>query len=361
MSNQLEGVIHVTGEHDVGKTTFALECGADPAKILYFDDDVKGKATIADLQAAGIKFGRYVDLVALSRKKTEYDFHKEVIAIIQAIKPGEYDAIIWDTWTNFAASCHSYILKHPGEFRLNWAPMGTIKGAQQWQEARRYEAAIINAMAAMTKTLILVTHLKDHYVGKVKVPGKQVPASSPTLERIPRFRIWLRQNPNGRPVPIGLVLKRLDKKHFEAGKGIRTVSVLPRKIVPHENQHSLWDTIWQYWDEPFGDREPNASELPDDFELSILENTLSKDQKHTFKQLMDSGMLGDPEPEEIGNDGASSENVEKVHALWIEKKTAPLIAKETGLSMPVVLGIIKSLQEAELEEEQEEEPEKEEA
>jgi len=33
----MKGVIHVTGEHDTGKTTFALECGAQPEQICFFD------------------------------------------------------------------------------------------------------------------------------------------------------------------------------------------------------------------------------------------------------------------------------------------------------------------------------------
>lgn len=348
--NQLDGVIHITGGHDSGKTTFALECGADPSRILFFDDDVKGRATITELQKAGVKFGRYVDMVNLAEKKTEYDFHTDMVKIIRGIKQDEFDAIIWDTWSSFAATCHSYVLKHPREFRENWAPMGTIKGAQQWQEARRYEAALVNYMAQRTKTLILITHLKDYYAGKVKVPGKQVPNSSNVLERIPRFRVWLRQNPNGRPVPVGLVLKRLDKKEFVAGTGIRTVSVLPRKLSPSVDDRSLWDTIWKYWDKPYGDREPTPDELPDDFEISILEGTLTKEQQRTFRMLIENDLVGESDVD-ISNQ-IDEEVVESVRRLKEEGKTAPLIAKELKLAMPTVLRAMEALS-SPLEEEEE--------
>ena len=40
----IKGIIQVTGPHDVGKTTFALECGAK--RILFVDDDIKGRNTV---------------------------------------------------------------------------------------------------------------------------------------------------------------------------------------------------------------------------------------------------------------------------------------------------------------------------
>lgn len=334
----LEGITHVCGEHDTGKTTFALECGADPKKILFLDDDVKGRATVADLKAQGVELGGYIDLVEMSRRMNELAFHNKVAKLISEIKPGQYDALIWDTWSGFSGTCHSYVMANLAEFRQNWSPMGTIKGAQQWQEARKYEAYLLNYMAQRVKTVILVTHLKDYYAGKVKVPGKYVPASSPVLERVPRFRIWLRQNPSGRPVPIGLVLKRLDKKTFVAGEGIRTVSVLPRKIVPSAEENSLWDTIWRYWHEPVGDRELFDEELPDEYEISILEGTLTKDQARTFRLLVESGMLEEPQ---IEQEGVPEEVQMQVWELSSGGMLPPQIAKETGLSIPVVLRLIK--------------------
>jgi len=63
----LNGTMQVTGEHDAGKTTFALECGAEPGRILFIDDDLKGKSTVKEFTDMGVEFGRYVDLVTLVR------------------------------------------------------------------------------------------------------------------------------------------------------------------------------------------------------------------------------------------------------------------------------------------------------
>ncbi len=337
----LNGVIQVTGEHDTGKTTFALECGAAPEKILFFDDDLKGRATVNELEEAGAKFGRYVDLVEVGDGKAELDYHNAVMEILSGLEPGQFDAIVWDTWSHFANTTHAYVLANPTEFKKNWAPMGTIKGAQQWQEARRYEAKIISYLQSLAPTVILVTHLKDQYMGKVKVPGKQIPANSNALDRVLRFRIWLRLNPTGRAVPIGLCMKRLDRKHAEDNK-IRTVNVLPRKLVPLASEKSLWDTIWRYWDVPMGDREPTDDELPTEYELSILDGTLTRDQTHTLRTMVASGLLEQPE-EESNMVGVDQGKLATVIDMVQQGKALPVIAKAVELPVNEVQRYIDAL------------------
>ena len=55
----INGIIQVTGEPGVGKTSFALQCGAPPERILFVDDDVKGRSTVDDLKSMGMEFGDY--------------------------------------------------------------------------------------------------------------------------------------------------------------------------------------------------------------------------------------------------------------------------------------------------------------
>lgn len=335
----MTGIIHVCGEHDTGKTTFALECGALPSKICFFDDDIKGRSTVADMSDAGIEFGKYVDLVGLSNGKKEIDYHKAVVAEIDAIKPGQFDAIVWDTWTSFANTCHPYITKYPDKFRDSWAPMGKIKGAQQWQEAKKYETALLNKLGTLAPTVIVITHLKDMYINDAKVPEKQVPASTSVLETVSRFRIWLRHNPSGRPVPIGLILKRLDRK-IQTDNGLRTVSVLPRRLTPTIEEHSLWDTIWRYWDSPVGDRLPTNDETPDNFELSILDGTLTLDQRNMFQSMLSAGIVErDNQPLLASNITIDTDQILHRHSNGV----APaMIAAELGVPLPAVLATIRN-------------------
>lgn len=291
MARQLEGILHITGSHDTGKTTFALECGASPDKIAFFDDDVKGRATVDDLKKAKVEFGAYYDLAELGKKCTLLNLHEKIMNVINDIKPGQFDAIIWDTWTRFAKTCRYYVQAHPNEFRNpnEWAAQGRIKGAEMNQEGTLYEARIASDLARLTRTVVLVTHLKDQYLNNVKTE-KKIPACSKTLARIARFRLWLRQNPNGSPVPVGLFLKRFDRKEA-TDEGLRTVCVVPRKITPQLEERSLWDTIWRYWETPVGNRPPLADEIPNEYELSILDGTLTPDQKHTLNLMLEAGVV----------------------------------------------------------------------
>lgn len=333
------GIIHDTGEPDVGKTTFALECGALPDRIWFLEDDVKGRATVQELMAAGHRFGRYDDLVALAKDKRELEFHQACLDLKAEVKPGQFDVIIWDTWTRFAKTCHPYVLANPAAFRQRWSAYGKIKGAQQWQEAHFYEAQILSELQKLAPTVIVVTHLKDFYLNDAKT-GKQVPACSRTLVRVPRFRIWLRHNENS-PVPIGLVLKRLDKK-IVTEKGLRTVSILPRKIVPMDGHRSLWDTIAWYHKNPVGLREPTPQETPNEYELSILDSTLTADQKRTLELMLRAGAVSsessEPETEQIDPDV-----LERIKSLKADGETLSAIAGKVGMGAG---GVARALREA---------------
>ena len=293
----INGIIQVTGENDTGKTTFALECGADPSRICFFDADVKGRATIEQLLAEGVEFGAYHDLTKLAEDKNEIQFFDACMGLIDGIGEKEFDAIIWDTWGRFGKCFHPHVVANMSKFKKKWSPSGKIKGAEQWQEAQQYESRVLNRLGELAPLVVVVSHLKDHYFNAAKT-GKQIPASSRTFNRIPRFRIWLRHNPAS-PVPIGLVLKRVDKKIFVEGKGLRTISVLPRRVVPREKDESLWDTIRYYFENPIGRREPTEDEIPNEFEMSILNGTLTKEQQVTFALMLQAGAIEPVEEEPL--------------------------------------------------------------
>lgn len=345
MSILTRGIIHVTGEHDTGKTSFALECGAHPSKICMVDDDVKGRGTIEQLTASGLTFGAYHDFVSLTKKGTELDRHNFGLSIIDSIKEGQFDVIIWDTWTRMGRTCHKVILENPSRFRKHWAKMGKIKGAEQWQEAADYEAALIAAMAQKAPLIILVTHLRDHYRNNVKT-GKLIPASSKTLNRVPNMRLWLRHNPHS-PVPIGLLLKRLDVKKM-TDQGLRTVCVTPRRITPMPGEQSLWDAIARYLDSPVGDRELTPEEQPTSYELSILDGTLTEDQKLAWRAGV-ADYQSELAQEKLTRqhtltmaDILGTIDIIKAKELRAAGKSPMDIAKELDCSVPEVLRALKS-------------------
>jgi len=284
----LDGLVHVTGDPDSGKTTFAIECGADPSRIAFIDDDVKGQSTAKQLSDGGFSFGLYHDLVTSSRNMTELQLHDHCRNLILSIEKDKFEVIIWDTWARFAKTCHPYVVKNMGKFRVIWNPMGTIKGAQQWNAAFEYEASLIAHLLSLARLVILTSHLKAAYRGNKRIPGKFTPDCSKAIVRKARFRAWLRRSPTS-PKPVGLVLKRLSLP-VVGERGIRVTNILPLRMEP-----CTWDAIEAYMKEPIGDREPRLDEIPDQYELSLLEETLTPDQERTFQLMLQQGGLDEEE------------------------------------------------------------------
>jgi len=295
----LEGTVLVTGEHGTGKSSFAIE-GGDPASMLFIDDDLKGRSTINQIKKDSIKFGRYVDFIELTKGMKRLDIHTAGRKLISDIKPGQFSVAIWDTWSRFEETCHSYVQAHPNEFRDpdGWAAMGKIRSGEEYKEARIYEANLIAELQSKVPLVILVSHLKNHYVNNVAT-GKQIPQVSKAVDRVCSLRMWLRHNPYGL-TPIGLVLKNIDRKITQEGMSrLRTVQVLPMKITPQDGEFSLWDSIERYYNEPFGLRDTALPhEVPDDFEMSLITGTLSPDQKLSWLHALQSAKE-DAEEEEL--------------------------------------------------------------
>lgn len=323
MTTLIGGLIHATGEPDVGKTSFGLECGAPPERIAFIDDDIKGAPTARELAAQGTPFALYRDLVALGRGMDEEQLHGIGTVVIGEIEAyaGELDAIIWDTWSRFAKTCHPWVVAHPRLFRKHWSPMGTIKGAQQWLSSFDYEAQIIARLCAIAPLVILTTHLKAAYRGNVRIPDRFVPDCTRAVTQKARFRVWLRRNPDS-PQPIGLVLKRLSQVRKADNGGIEVVNVLPLRMKP-----CTWAEIGRYWADPMGDHRPTAEETPDEFELSLLQGTLTEDQERTFRLMLRQGAFGE---EEVATESGAQEETE-------EADDAPATATEllirTGMSL----------------------------
>ncbi len=271
MNNPITGIVHITGEPDTGKTTFALTTGASPAEIAFFDDDLKTQSIADALAAAGTPLGAYHNLTKMSLGMREIEFHNLVIKLIDELPRGQFKVLVFDTWSRFEATMQPVVAKNPTRFKEVYSTMGAIKGAEQWKASFDYETAIFDKLLAVAPLVIIVTHLKDQSIGAVKT-GKEVPdVKKPVIEKS-RLRLWLRHNPDG-PAPIGLVLKRLSKIGLNGG-GLKAVNVLPRKLNP-----CTWAKLLEYWDAPLDERQPDPGEQPNAFELSILDGALTEDQK----------------------------------------------------------------------------------
>ena len=320
------GLIHVCGKHDTGKTTFALNCGAPAERICFFDSDIKGDSVVKQLKDAGKQFGAYYDVVAETKGMLEVDRHIWYKDKINSLPDNKFDCIIFDTWETFADTMHPYVESHMPEFRKKWSPMGTIKGAQQWQSSFVYEADFFSTLLSKAPLIIAVTHMKSHVIGGVRT-GKVVPSAKKGLIAKATLRVWLL--PSQTQYPDALILKRIGKV-TETENGIETVQVLPRKV-----KEFTWDKIRHYMENPVGSRELTEDEIPNRDEISIIEGSLNDEER---KVLEIASMFGSG----VGEEEDEDENlpVDDILKLKSEGKSIKQIADELKIAIPKVAGVL---------------------
>ena len=283
------GIIAVSGMPDTGKTTFALECGAPPSKICFIDDDVKGKSTALELENSDNPFGMFVNLTEETDGMLETEFHKYVLDLIDSIKEGKFEVIIFDNFSRFEASFQPWVLTHQKDFRRNWSPMGQIHGAEIWLESFDYESIILDKMQKKAPLIILTSHMKKENVNG-RYTGKWIPKVKTPIIQKSLFRVILRRSDDGSPVPTGIILKRISKKTV-TDKGIRVINIMPTKI-PHLD----WDKIREYYNNPVGDRPPTPEEVLTDHEMALLDSSvLTEDQKMVMKFAMEAAKQDEEE------------------------------------------------------------------
>jgi len=325
------GIVNVCGESDVGKTTFALESGAMPDRILFIDDDVKGQAIANDMAKAGTPFGKYVNLVDETNGMKETDFHAYCIDMINKIEPGKYDVIIWDTFSRFEKSFHPWVLTHQGQFRERWSPSGVIHGSEIWIAAQQYESQVLDMLQSKVPLVIITSHMKDENINGFKT-GKRIPDCMKPVIIKSTLRIMFRHSDNGSPVPTGLVLKRIGKR-MVTENGIETVSVLPRKV---ENLN--WAKMRELWDSPVGNRPLTPEEMPNEFEMSMLDSSVLTDDQRLVMQLSLKGSgsnINDEEEDGTALMKADMQSMKEAGKSFVE------IAEAYNVSVKDVIEVLK--------------------
>lgn len=266
--DRINGIVAVISNYGVGKTSFALECGYPPKDMAFINDDVKSTGLEKE-------FSYYVNLTEQTGKMKILDFHQHCLTIIDKLK--KHKVVIWDTWTRFQSTFPAYVKANSNEFRdpSQYAPKGSIKVAEQYQDAYTYEGMILSYLRTKCDLLIITFHLKQHYENGIAIPDKYRPGHDRGIEKYTDLRIWLTPNPDSQ-VPVGLVMKNISRRTVTE-TGIKTQQVLPLRI-PRCN----WETIYAYWENPIGDRSPEPEERPNEFELSLIEGTLTPEDKRLY-------------------------------------------------------------------------------
>ncbi len=283
MSNPINGVIAVIGSYGVGKTWFCLSSGYQPNDICIINDDTKTPPQ-AD-------WGQYFNMrLSTQGMKPDKAYETTISKIMDKIQPTK--VIIWDTWTRFGSLCADYVQKYPGKFRDSYAAMGQIAKAEQFREARKLEMDYINELKSKCDMLFLTFHTKALYLDNKAVIGKSSPEGSRAISQASDLRIWLTPS-HEYDAPVGLVLKNIAKAVI-GEDGIQPVQMLPKRIEPCD-----WGGIKRYYDNPFGSQTSvNDDEIPDEYELSMIEGTLTAEEKRIWLNTQSpdeviNGLVGD--------------------------------------------------------------------
>lgn len=289
------GIIHVYGAFDSGKTSFALQCGALPQQIVFFDADVKGKEMLKPLIEAGMV---YHDLTRLREGKTELAYYDAIFALIQAIDGTKTKVVVFDPFAEFERTFKTHVSKSRSKYRIDWSPMGSVAGAQEWQEAQALEMRLLNSLLDRGIQLVFLTsHMRDDRLetagGKSVRTGIVLPETQKSVTRMSTLRLWLHRPPSS-PVPFALVTKNLQRQ-VVSNAGIRTRMVLPPKLTCLPGEESLWDAINRYWADPVGFRELLPHERPTTDEISEITNSYGKFDVDVIKALLADAPLAAPD------------------------------------------------------------------
>jgi hypothetical protein len=245
----IRGLIHVTGEPDTGKTTFAMSVpGVRPGEITFFDDDVKSKGIAKTLKEAGTPFGYFADLQALTREKKvvkPLDFYNMVRGQLDAAKKANPNpkVFIYDNASpRLEDAIRAYSLTRITELTSLTESQAKSASMLTWGATYQIYNNLLDELLEYAPMVFFITHIKEKYLGMAKTGQLESMAWSDEAEAI---------------VPV---------------------NILPRRVKP-----LTWKRIVDYKLEPIGTRPPTQDETPNDFELSILDGQLTKDQKDSLR------------------------------------------------------------------------------
>jgi len=270
------GFVHVTGPRGIGKTTFAIDTGADPKRICVLD----GEASAKDYHKQ-LGFGAYHDLIeetteAYGLECTDLQYFLYCKDILDNIPDNKFDVLVIDNILRLESGLVTYVNEHYEDFGIS---RGQMKGmpALIWGPIKSYYEALIVAWLAKVKMFIVTTPIGEKWVHS-KPSGTMKPKGKDVLEWLTSLRIWLRFKENSK-IPAGLVLKdRVTRMEYIESSGIKKVSVLPRRIDP-----CTWEQIRYYMANPANHTKPLPTEIPTKDDWAVLKGTLTEEKRLQLK------------------------------------------------------------------------------
>ncbi len=306
----VRGLVHVSGPHGVGKTTFALSAGS-PLDMIYFDFERSAEGFVQVYPTK--KYHNILNEFMLqhqgSRDETLlYWFTK---SLFDAVPPNTYKVAVIDNASPLESSIVAEVEKYPTKYGLTVGQIGKMNQLV-YGPAREEVRRLVDTLHSKGIPLVVVTtHLQDDYAGN-QPSGLQHPRGMRTFASVSVLTLWLRPN-RGKKVPSAMVLKdrlgrllwvvRVDEEKQEviahglegeqvygkatyeavvsSGKENRIVrypAAVPVPTLPRRLPVASWGAIAGYLETPANWDAPQEGEVPTEEELHLLNKTLTPEQ-----------------------------------------------------------------------------------
>jgi hypothetical protein len=295
--SKLKGLFQITGDTNVGKTSFALQGGYDFKQIAYFNFDGKEPDTYSGMPLTQA-FGFYRAYLPIMAKTKELSMIEAFLNDVAKVKPDVRVAII-DNEEFFRKNFHPYTLKHKNELKDYWFGRGgTYKVMEELGFAKMFESVFFSALQDRFDQVIVINHLEDARddtaVGEEKplIPGKKKSSiKTPLIQRC-KARFWL-VNTDGHLCPSAIVVKNPGFQQM-GENGIETITVFPPKLSPFALPDwkdrkfiSIWDVIAHYETNPFSEKFPKIEqwEMLSEREQDMVSEELTDNDKQLIEQF----------------------------------------------------------------------------
>jgi hypothetical protein len=325
----------------------------------YVDTEYSANNVVAQLEEAGLAFGRYVNVqdrfrdlpggqdlldhiaagelpwVTQAQKNALADFYAWLVAdLAENLQDGQYRQVVIDTVERIEAGMAAWVEKN--KRATGWS---TKAYGKFWNEGvyPLYE----NLFAAMyqrgVEVVTVASHLRTPWEGDRPVVGKVAPSGKRILYQLSQLFLWLVNEPgNADGAPAALVLKeRMGKLDPDGELGWIVQRALPRRLPV-----ATWQAIADYQVEPADLKNPRAGEVPTDEEATMMSELLSDAQMRLMiltaeKELQEARAAGVvmPRPEPAVADGLMERAAE--------------LAKAEGIPLPVAVARLREEAETE--------------
>lgn len=321
----VKGLAHISGPRGIGKTTLAIETGAEPEHVAFFD----GEQSAANYHAQ-LKFSVYHDLVKefTARHSTfgsDLAYYEYTNSLMQRLSGG-YDVFVFENVTRFESGMAEFVRAHPKDFGLSRGQLEKMPGLVWGKMKSLYEKWLLS-ISNKASLVIVTTRLGGEWKGG-RPTGAMKPKGKDTLEWLSFLQLWLRPNPVS-SVPAAIVLKeRLGKWQRVDGKW------KPQRVLPYRLPRCTWESIRGYMRNPADLAHPAPGEALSKEEGHMLRGTLTEEQRAQLRLAVldaeaEARKTTEKEPEEIS--GGIQNIGEFLAALTQKGLSPPDVQQKLGL------------------------------